>query len=247
MENNHNQESENTGMRLNKYLAHAGISNRRKAEEIIAQGVVKINGVVVTNPAHKVSISDHVTLLDKTIKAEKKIYLVLNKPRKFSVNPGNSSKNVQEIVKNAGAKAGIGHQPEIAASDNYADTDLGLLVFTNDSEFIGNLQKAYAVYKISLSNSINEKELAALKKKIEKASAATRIKELALPLLGDNTVLGIEGEGVNIDSLKQVFFQSGHEVVQTDRVLLSIITKKDLPRGKWRFLSEKEISAIRIL
>jgi 23S rRNA pseudouridine2605 synthase len=235
-------------IRLNKYLAHAGIANRRKADELIAEGLVSVNGEVVTEAGCKVSFDDEVKYMGQIVNPEKKVYLILNKPKKFATNSvlQEGKRDVMDIVNNAGTKAGLDYLPSIQPSDNFDILDTGLLIFSNDKDFLAKTKKSLSVFKIFTEESLSESDLKLIEKSLNEEHDNAEVKDIQFPEYPDTTLIGIESYGIDPHHIQNALNQLKINSLQTDRVLHGLLTKKDLPRGKWRFMTDKEINSFKI-
>lgn len=234
-------------IRLNKYLADAGICSRREADKYIETGAVKVNGKVVTELGTKVSLTDKVQYGGETLRREKLRYFLLNKPKGFittSKDP-QERKTVMLLMENA-------CNERIYPVGRLDKDTMGLLMFTNDGELAKKLthpknliKKTYHVY---LDKNISAEDL----KKIEdgfkledgfvKPDAVSRIKGEA-----DHKQIGIELHSGKNRIVRRIFAHLGYNVVKLDRVFFAGLTKKDLPRGKFRQLERQEINLLKRL
>lgn len=228
-------------LRLNKFVAHCGIANRRKAMEIIKAGEILVNDVIEFSPFYELKSDDVVSYKGKTLKIEeKKIYLLLNKPKNMAIThlQDNSKPDVMELMKK---KTDI----KVTAIDALSEISAGLLILTNDNDVIekfkdGN-RKVKKVYQVTLNKSITDEDIAKIRQGIE-------INGNIFIVLGINHVvdLGIEALGIEVikgsdEEIFTVFASLGYEVTKLDRTFYAGMTKKDLKRGWSRFLTDKEV------
>ncbi len=232
---------EDNVLRLNKFVAHCGVANRRKAMEIIKAGEISVNDVAELNPFYELKPDDKVKYKGKDLEiAEKKVYLLLNKPKNMPMShDGEASKpDIDTLMKK---KTDI----KLTPIDGLSESAAGLLILTNDKELIekfkvGN-RKVKKVFQVSLDKKISEEDLAKIRAGIE-------LNGKIFPVLGVNHVqdLGVNEVGVEIMSgtdmeINQLFTSLNYEVLKLDRTFYAGMTKKDLKRGWSRFLNEKEV------
>jgi 23S rRNA pseudouridine2605 synthase len=234
-------------IRLNKYLADAGICSRREADVLIASGAVMINGKVVTQLGTKVSRTDRVQYGGETLKREKLQYVLLNKPKDFittSDDPQNR-KTVMSLVEKACSE-------RIYPVGRLDRNTLGLLLFTNDGDLAKKLThpkyKIKKVYHVFLNKSLTKNDMITLGNGVELNDGFIQPDKIAY-VTGedDKKQIGVELHSGRNRIVRRMFEHLGYKVVKLDRVFFAGITKKDLPRGKWRFLTEKEVNLLKRL
>lgn len=234
-------------IRINKYVADAGICSRREADKLIESGVIYLNGEVVTQLGTKVSPGDKVTYKGKLLKGEKLRYILLNKPKGFittSDDPLNR-KTTMNLVERA--------CPERIYSVGRLDRNTtGLLLFTNDGELTTKLTHP--------SNGVKKLYHAVLDKPLSKNDLLKIIAGIELEdgEIKPDKVNWVEDEankkhvGIELHSgknriVRRIFEHLGYEVIRLDRVIFAGLTKKDLPRGRWRELDEKEVNILKMI
>lgn len=233
-------------MRLNKYIANSGICSRRDADMHISIGSVTVNGTVVTEMGYKVKLTDEVRFDGARIKAEKPVYVLLNKPKGFFVtsNEEGNTKTVMELIKSAS-------KSKLLPVGKMEKQGMGLLLFTNDGELSkklnSNSNRVKTIYQVSLDKPVKFEDL----NKIKEGIVIERKKILA------DAVSHIEGKpksevGIQLKSgksglVQQIFSHLKYEVMFLDRVSYAGLTKKDLSRGQWRYLTEQEVINLRNL
>jgi 23S rRNA pseudouridine2605 synthase len=234
-------------IRLNKYLANAGICSRREADVLIASGAVMINGKVVTQLGTKVSRTDRVQYGGETLKREKLQYVLLNKPKDFittSDDPQNR-KTVMSLVEKACSE-------RIYPVGRLDRNTLGLLLFTNDGDLAKKLThpkyKIKKVYHVFLNKSLTKNDMITLGNGVELNDGFIQPDKIAY-VTGedDKKQIGVELHSGRNRIVRRMFEHLDYKVVKLDRVFFAGITKKDLPRGKWRFLTEKEVNLLKRL
>jgi len=233
--------------RLNKFIADAGICSRREADKLIENGEILINGKVVTELGTKVLPGDEVVYHGKKLRGEKLRYLLLNKPKDFittSDDPQNR-RTVMNLVEKA--------CPERIYSVGRLDRNTtGLLLFTNDGELTTRLtHPKYGVkklYHVVLDKPLLKNDLLRIMEGVELEDG--KIKPDSINWVTDEMDkrhVGIELHSGKNRIVRRIFEHVGYEVVRLDRVIFAGLTKKDLPRGKWRFLQEKEINILKMI
>ena len=235
------------GIRLNKFLANAGIASRRAADQLIESGAVTLNGKVVTRLGTKVLPGDKVQFGGQTLKQEKPRYLLLNKPKGFlttSEDPFNR-RTVMHLVENA--------CPERIYPVGRLDRNtMGLLLFTNDGELAKklmhpkhNVKKIYHVY---LDKNLTKNDMLKIASGLNLEDGKIVPDSIAYVAgADDKKQIGIELHSGKNRIVRRIFEHLGYKVMKLDRVFLAGLTKKDLPRGKWRFLTEKEVNMLKRL
>lgn len=234
------------GIRLNRYLSNAGIASRREADQFIQEGLVKVNGKVVTELGTKVLPGDSVKYGSKIISPEKPVYVLLNKPKDFitTTDDPQERRTVMALVANA-------CKERIVPVGRLDRNTTGLLLFTNDGDLAQKLTHPSSnikkIYLVELDKPIAEKDFETIKGgKLRLFDGPVKVDDLAVT---DQTrrVLGIEiHEGRN-RIVRRIFEELGYTVEKLDRVAYAGLTKKDLSRGKWRFLSAQEINRLKYL
>ncbi|BDD07876.1 pseudouridine synthase [Fulvitalea axinellae] len=226
-------------IRLNKYIANAGLCSRREADRFIAAGEIKVNGKVVTEMGHKVTHRDEIKWNGKILNGEKKVYVLLNKPKDFitTMDDPQNRRTVMELV----AKA---CEERIYPVGRLDRNTTGLLLLTNDGDLADKLahpgNKVRKVYQAMLNKPLEEEHFEAIKAGFKLEDGDVEVDDLAI-VTPDRLDVGIELHIGRNRIVRRIFEHFGYEVVKLDRVLYGGLTKKDLPRGRWRFLTEKEL------
>lgn len=231
--------AEERNIRLNKYIADAGVCSRREADKLIEAGEIKVNGETITELGYKVSRKDVVTYQGRKLKAEKLVYVLLNKPKDFitTVEDPDDRKTVMNLVENA-------CDERIYPVGRLDRNTTGLLLLTNDGELAKKLthpsHNVKKIYQVDLDKPITEEDVLKLQTGIILEDGEAKVDEVAV-LSEDRTILGVEIHIGRNRIVRRIFEHLGYEVIRLDRVMFAGLTKKDLPRGKWRYLSEKEL------
>ncbi len=232
-------------IRLNKYLSNAGIASRREADNLILGGTVKVNGVVVDQLGYKIKPTDKVTYGDASVKTERKIYLLLNKPKDYitTMDDPRERKTVMELIEGA-------CRERIYPVGRLDRNTTGLLLFTNDGELTTKLTHPKhgikKVYHVSLNKGLKPDDFRAIIDGIELEDGPIKADDLAFVGEGKKEV-GIEVHSGRNRIVRRIFEHLGYDVLKLDRVVFAGLTKKDLPRGKYRFLSPKEVSFLQMI
>ncbi len=232
-------ETGSTHIRLNKYIADCGICSRRDADELIAGGQIKVNGKLVKSLGEKVGPEDKVFYKGKQLRKERYVYLLLNKPKDFITNTDDpqNRKTVMSLVENA-------CEERVLPVGRLERSTSGLLIFTNDGELAARLShpsnNIKKVYQIELNKPLEEDHFEAIKAGLELEDGKATVDDIAY-LDESRLHLGMEVHLGRHRIVRRIFEHLKYDVVKLDRVMYAGLTKKDIPRGKWRFLKEKEL------
>jgi 23S rRNA pseudouridine2605 synthase len=228
-------------MPLNKYLAHCGVCSRRDAVTEIKAGKVKVNDEVMTEPGYKVAPKDSVTFNGKKIyPVEDMVYILLNKPKDYitTTDDPQQRKTVLDLVKNA-TKARI--YPVGRLDRNTS----GVLLLTNDGELAQKLthpsNEIKKVYAVTLDKPLTKADFDTILKGVQLEDGVANVDVLAFTDAQDKTQVGVELHSGRNRIVRRIFEHLGYDVRNLDRVIFAGLTKKNVPRGKYRLLSEKEI------
>lgn len=228
-------------MPLNKFLAHCGLASRRKTVDFVKEGKVTVNGKVILEPAFRVSRKDEVAYEGKRVTIRKNlVYLLLNKPKGFitTTEDPEGRKTVMELVKEA-------TQERIFPVGRLDRNTSGLLLLTNDGELAQRLahpkHNVKKVYQVGLDKELTKEDFEKILKGVELEDGLATVDAMAYVDIQDKTQVGLEIHSGKNRIVRRIFEHLGYRVEKLDRVLYAGLTKKNVPRGKWRFLSEKEI------
>ena len=231
-------------IRLNKYLANAGVCSRREADEFITSGAVKVNGEVVTELGTKVKRSDEVLFNENPVSIEKKVYILLNKPKDYVTTSDDPQqrKTVMDLVKDA--------CPERIYPVGRLDRNTtGVLLLTNDGELASKLTHPKflkkKVYHVFLDKNASTEDLQKIADGIELEDGEVHADSIEYADERDHSQVGIEIHSGRNRIVRRIFESLGYRVVKLDRVQFAGLTKKNLRRGDWRFLTEKEVDMLR--
>lgn len=234
-------------MPLNKYLAHCGICGRREAAEIVKAGKVLVNGKPITEPGFKVTGTEDIKVNGKKIHLQKNlVYILLNKPKDFitSTSDPQGRKTVIDIVKNA--------TPERVYPVGRLDRNTtGVLLLTNDGELTQKLSHPSfmikKIYEVRLDKPLLKKDFDKLLAGINLEDGFIAPDSLAYADAKDKSIIGIEIHSGRNRIVRRIFESLGYDVRNLDRVMYANLTKKNVDRGKWRFLAEKEIRLLKFM
>jgi 23S rRNA pseudouridine2605 synthase len=235
----------NEPIRLNKYLANAGICSRREADEFISAGVVKVNGEVATEMGTKVKRADLVTFHEQPVKLEHKIYIVLNKPKNCVTTADDPQERltVMDLVKNA-------CQERIFPVGRLDRNTTGVLLLTNDGDLASKLTHPKflkkKIYHVWLDKNVTVEDMQKLAEGIELEDGEIHADAISYVTETDQDQVGIEIHSGRNRIVRRMFESLGYHVIRLDRVYFAGLTKKNLKRGHWRYLNEKEVSMLRM-
>lgn len=232
-------------VRLNKYLANAGICSRREADEFIQAGVVSVNGQVVTELGTKVLRTDDIRFHDQKVSMEKKVYVLLNKPKDCVTTSDDPQqrKTVMDLVKNA--------CPERVYPVGRLDRNTtGVLLLTNDGDLASKLTHPKflkkKIYHVFLDKKVTAHDMQQIATGITLEDGEVHADAIEYASATDKSQVGIEIHSGKNRIVRRIFESLGYRVVKLDRVLFAGLTKKNLRRGDWRFLTEKEVDMLRM-
>ncbi len=234
-------------IRLNKFIANAGICSRREADTLIESGAVTVNGTIVTELGTKITRGDKVQFGGETLHIEKKVYLLLNKPKGYitTVDDPQERNTVMMLIKDA-------CRERVYPVGRLDRNTTGLLLFTNDGEMAKKLthpgHRVRKVYHVELSKALAKSDMQRLAEGVELEDGPMAVDEIAYTgVANDKKNIGVVIHSGKNRVIRRLFEALEYEVVKLDRVAFANLTKKDLPRGKWRMLDEKEISLLQMI
>ncbi len=232
-------------IRLNRFIANAGICSRREADELIAGGDITVNGKVVTELGAKVRKNDKVTYKGKLLDAEKKVYILLNKPRGYvtTLEDPHAEHTVMELISDA-------CEERVYPVGRLDKDTSGVLLFTNDGELAKKLThpsfEKKKIYHVILTKEFTEEHMEQVKKGIELEDGFIAADAVDYVDQADKTQVGIEIHSGKNRIVRRIFEHLGYHVARLDRVVFAGLTKKNLSRGKWRFLSPREVAFLKM-
>ncbi|MHC8949021.1 pseudouridine synthase [Sphingobacterium hungaricum] len=228
-------------IRLNRYISNAGICSRRKADELIAAGVISVNGEAVTELGTKVDpAKDEIRYNDERLKREKMVYVLLNKPKDYITTTDDplERKTVMQLV----AKATKERIYPVGRLDR---NTTGLLLLTNDGNLAEKLShprnNISKIYNVELDKSLSQGDFNKIQFGIELEDGLIKPDDISYVAGGSKREVGIQIHSGKNRIVRRIFESLGYDVVKLDRVVYANLTKKDLPRGRWRYLEEREL------
>lgn len=228
-------------IRLNRYISNAGICSRRKADELIESGVVSVNGEVVTALGTKVDpAKDEIRYNGERLKREKMVYVLLNKPKDFitTTDDPQERRTVMQLV----AKASKERIYPVGRLDR---NTTGLLLLTNDGALAEKLShprnNISKIYHVELNKNLTQGDFNKIQFGIELEDGVIKPDDISYVQGGSRNEVGIQIHSGKNRVVRRIFESLGYEVLKLDRVVYANLTKKDLPRGRWRYLEEKEL------
>ena len=231
--------------RLNKYLANAGVASRREADNLIKAGLVEVNGKTITEMGHKVKPGDTVKFNGTEIKSEKKVYLILNKPKGFitTVSDPKARKTVMELVANAGPE-------RIYPVGRLDRKTTGVLMLTNDGDMAKKLTHpshgAKKIYDVSLDKNLSQTDFHKIEDGLELEDGPIKVDDISYIDGKARNHVGVVLHSGRNRIVRRIFEHLGYEVTKLDRVFFAGITKKGLSRGQWRKLNPQEVSLLKM-
>jgi 23S rRNA pseudouridine2605 synthase len=232
-------------VRLNRFIANAGICSRRDADKLIEAGEIKVNNKVITEMGYQVGPTDVVKYGNRRLNREKPAYVLLNKPKDFltTTEDPNDRKTVMELVKNAG-------DARIYPVGRLDRNTTGLLLLTNDGELADKLthpsNEVEKIYQAELDKPLTDEDFEKIKAGLQLEDGEIKVDDLA-KVTPDGYVIGVKIHSGKNRIVRRIFEHLGYEVTKLDRTTFAGLTKKDLPRGSWRYLTERELVKLKYL
>ena len=235
----------NEPIRLNKFLANAGVCSRREADEFIQAGVVRVNGEVVTELGTKIARTDAIHFHDQLVTLEKKVYVLLNKPKDYVTTSDDPQqrKTVMDLVKGA--------CPERIYPVGRLDRNTtGVLLLTNDGDLASKLTHPKflkkKIYHVFLDKNVTAYDMHQIAEGVVLEDGEIRADAISYVKDDDKSQVGIEIHSGKNRIVRRIFEALGYRVIKLDRVQFAGLTKKNVRRGDWRFLTEKEVEMLRM-
>jgi 23S rRNA pseudouridine2605 synthase len=232
-------EKKSNEVRLNRYIANAGICSRREADDLIKAGEIKVNGNIITEMGYQVQPGDIVKYGNRKLNREKMVYVLVNKPKDFitTTEDPEERKTVMDLVKNA-------CEERIYPVGRLDRNTTGLLLLTNDGELADKLthpsNEVEKLYQVEIDKPLTQEHFDQILKGVTLEDGEIKADELGI-VTPDGMVVGIKIHSGRNRIVRRMFESLGYEVLKLDRTTFAGLTKKDLPRGSWRFLNEKEV------
>jgi len=231
-------------IRLNRFIANSGLCSRREADEMIREGLISVNGTKVTDLGIKVKPDDDVRYRGKRLSAEKKVYILMNKPKGYvtTVEDPHAEHTVLELI-------GDSCPQRVYPVGRLDKATTGVLLLTNDGDLTGKLthprHKRKKIYHVFLDNPVMKNDLVRLTEGIDLDGETVVADAVSYADPVDKTQIGIELHSGQNRVIRRIFESLGYKVKKLDRVYFAGLTKKNLQRGKWRFLTEKEVNMLK--
>ena len=232
-------------IRLNKYVANSGMCSRREADENIAIGLVSVNGKVVTEMGYKVKRTDEVRFDGQRITPEAKAYVLLNKPKGFATTTAESKgRTVMDLVANA-------TNANIKPIGRLGRNSLGLLLFTNDDKvvqkFTNSKNGVARLFQVELNKNLKFEDLKKIQEGFKVEGKLVTVEEISYIDGESKNKVGIKIKNTGNTILRTIFDTLNYDLAKIDCVAIGHLTKKDIPRGHWKHLTEQEISTLKML
>ena len=234
-------------MPLNKFMAHCGVCSRRDAVELINTGKVKVNGTVATEPGYKVKETDEVVFNGKKLFVTKNlVYILLNKPKDYitTTDDPQGRKTVLQLIKQATTE-------RVYPIGRLDRNTSGVLLLTNDGDLTQKLShpsyEIKKIYEVKLDKPLTKADFDKIIKGLKLEDGEIQVDSLAYADSKDKSIIGIELHSGRNRIVRRIFEHLGYDVKGLDRVMYANLTKKNVERSKWRFLSEKEIRLLKYM
>ena len=232
-------------VRLNRFIANSGMCSRREADTYIATGCVTVNGEIISEMGHKVQPGDSVSFNGKLLSIEKKVYVLLNKPKGFvtTVEDPHADKTVMDLVQHACYE-------RIYPVGRLDKNTTGLLLFTNDGDLTKRLThpkyNRKKIYHVYLDQKVTKAHLDEIINGVTLEDGFVAADSVSYADEEDKKQVGIEIHSGKNKIVRRIFEHLGYKIVRLDRVYFCGLTKKNLPRGKWRFLTQEEVNMLKM-
>jgi 23S rRNA pseudouridine2605 synthase len=232
-------------IRLNKYIANSGMCSRRDADMHIATGSVTVNGKIVTEMGYKVKLDDEVKFDGARIKPEKNTYVLLNKPKGFATTTSEGKgRTVMDLVANATSA-------RIKPIGRLGRNSLGLILFTNDDvltqKFTNSKKGVPRLFQIELDKNLKLDDLKQIQAGLKIEGKAINVEEISYVDGESKNIIGLKIKNTGNTIIRTIFDHLKYEIVKLDCVAIAGLTKKDIPRGHWKHLTEQEVSTLKML
>ena len=233
-------------IRLNKYLARAGVCSRREADTFIETGTVSVNGKIITEMGYKVSPGDEVRFNGELLRPEKKAYVLLNKPKNFitTTRDEGGRRTVMELV----TKASKSRLLPVGRLDR---NTTGLLLFTNDGDLAKKLTHprhgVSKLYHVFLNKPLRAADLEKIRSGLRLEDGKVQVDEVSFIDSAGKSEVGLKIHSGKNRIVRRIFEHLGYDVIKLDRVVFAGLTKKDLPRGQWRHLTRQEVINLKMI
>ncbi|CAI8349199.1 MAG: 23S rRNA pseudouridine(2604) synthase [Flavobacteriaceae bacterium] len=231
------------GIRLNKYISNSGICSRREADTYIATGLVTVNGKIINEMGYKVKLEDDVRFDGRRLNPEPMSYVLLNKPKGFATTTSDSKGNtVMDLVANASSG-------RITPIGRLGRNATGLLFFTNDDKLKEKLSKKgmERLFHVELDKNLKAADLKEISEGIQIGPKKIQIEEISYVDNKPKKEVGLKIKHMGNSVIREIFDHLGYNILRLDCVTLAHLTKKDLPRGRWKTLTKEELEFFSML
>lgn len=231
------------GIRLNKYIANSGVCSRREADTFIATGLVSVNGKIINEMGYKVSLEDDVRFDGRRLNPEPMAYVLLNKPKGFATTTSESKgQTVMDLVSNATSA-------RITPIGRLGRNATGLLFFTNDDKLKEKLSKKgmERLFHVELDKNLKAADLQKVNEGLLIQGKKVEIEEISYVHNAPKNEVGLRIKHMGNSVIRDIFEHLGYNIVRLDCVTLAHLTKKDLPRGRWKILTQEEVELFSML
>ncbi len=232
-------------IRLNKYIANSGTCSRREADEHIAIGLVTVNGKVITEMGYKVKLDDEVRYDGVRINPEKKAYVLLNKPKGFATTTSEGKgRTVMDLVANA-------TNSRIKPIGRLGRNSTGLLLFTNDdaihNKFTNSKNGVARLFQVELDKNLKYEDLKQIKEGFKIAGKLISVEDISYIDGAPKKEIGLKIKNTGNTIIRTIFEHFKYDIIKVDCVMIAELTKKDIPRGHWKHLTELEVNTLKML
>lgn len=240
-----NKKSKSSDIRLNKYIANSGICSRRDADLHIATGSVTVNGKIITEMGYKVTLDDDVRFDGARINPEKKAYVLLNKPKGFATTTSEGKgRTVMDLVANATTS-------RIKPIGRLGRNSLGLILFTNDDalvdKFTNSKNGVPRLFQIELDKNLKFEDLKKIQEGLKIDGKLVSVEEISFVEGASKNQIGLKIKNTGSSIIRTIFSHLNYEIIKIDCVAIAGLTKKDIPRGHWKHLTEQEVNTLKML
>jgi 23S rRNA pseudouridine2605 synthase len=232
-------------IRLNKYIANSGVCSRREADEYIAIGLVTVNGKVVTEMGYKVKLEDEVRYDGQRVNPEKKAYVLLNKPKGFATTTSEGKgRTVMDLVANATSS-------RIRPIGRLGRNSTGLLLFTNDdavhNKFTNSKSGVTRLFQVELDKNLKYEDLKQIREGFKIAGKEISVVDISYIEGAPKKEIGLKIKNTGNTIIRSIFEHFKYDIIKVDCVMIAELTKKDIPRGHWKHLTEQEVNNLKML
>ena len=232
-------------IRLNKYIANSGVCSRREADMHISIGSVTVNGKVITEMGYKVKLDDEVRFDGSRINPEKKAYVLLNKPKGFATTTSEGKgRTVMDLVSNATSS-------RIKPIGRLGRNSMGLLLFTNDEDihkkFTNSKHGVARLFQVELDKNLKYEDLKSIREGFKINGKQVSVEEISYIDGAPKKEIGLKIKNTGNTVIRSIFEHFKYDIIKLDCVMIAELTKKDIPRGHWKHLTEQEVNNLKML